>query len=625
MTSHRDDADAERVNLDPAAPDEPGIAAPDQPGAAPGDGATAAASEPGAPRRSTRRKVVLTVAIVLVVLVVAAGWLAFRVAQAGRALTAAQDELEAIAQQAHDGDLSAVQSSLPQAAEHLHVARQAVDDPVYRAATVVPWAGHQLGAVRTVTVALDDVVTAAGPLLDAVDGLLGSADGGDGLDLAPLVAAAPDIRSAAERAAAGADAVAAIDTDGLLPRLVGPVQRVQDEFAGLGPAAGTVAHLAAALPGMLGSDEPRSYLLASLNSAELRAQGGIVGAFAVLRVDGSTVSLVDQRSTGAFAGLDQPVLPLTAEEDQVFSDRLGRYVQDALLTPDFPRAAQLLAARWAQETGQQLDGVIATDVVAVSDVMRATGPVTTPSGVSLDADSVVDVLLNEAYLELDRDQADAFFGEVAATLFQAVNSGAADPRTLVSEAAGAAGQGRVRVWSAHEDEEADLAASSVGGAFLTGPYPDAVGVFFDDGTGGKLDYYLSTSVTVEDLQCTGDSPTATVRIDLDYEPPDDVASMPWWVVGIDAAGLDPGDLSTNVSVFAPVGARLDALGLGDGQFVSGASGTLDGRAVQTVTSRLSPGDSVTYRAQVPLRDGQLQVWSTPTLTSSGLQTAYCSG
>lgn len=617
MTSHPDADDRQPGAADAPPGERADAAEPDEPGSPAGPA--------GTPRRGrTRRRVLLTVAGVVVVLVLAAAWLAFRVAQAGRALMAAQDDLETISQQAHDGDLSALQAALPQAHEHLHTARQAVDDPVWRAATVLPWAGHQLGAVRTVTVALDDVVTAADPVLDAVDGMLGSGDGG--LDLAPLAAAAPDVQAAAERVAAGARAVAAIDTDGLVSRLVGPVERVQDDFAGLGPAADTVAHLAAVLPGMLGSDEPRTYLLASLNSAELRAQGGIVGAFAVLQVDGSSVRLVDQRSTGDFQGLEQPVLPLTAEEDQVFTDRLGRYVQDALLTPDFPRAAQLLAARWTQDTGQQLDGVIATDVVAAADVMRATGAVTTPSGVTLDADSAASVLLHDAYLELDRDQADAFFGEVAATLFQAVTSGDADPRTLVREAAGAAGEGRVRVWSAHDDEETQLRAASVGGAFLSGPYPDAVGVFLDDGTGGKLDYYLSTTVTVEDLQCTGDSPTATVRIDLDYEPPDDVATLPWWVVGIDAAGLPAGDLATNVSVFAPQGARLDALGLGDaGQFVSGTTGTLDGRAVQTVTARLAPGESVTYRAQVPVRDGQLQVWSTPTLTSAGLQTARCSG
>ncbi|HEY0118830.1 MAG TPA: DUF4012 domain-containing protein [Cellulomonas sp.] len=586
--------------------------------------ATDGPAEP--PRRRARRRVLLVVAGVLVVLVLATGWLAFRVYQAGRALTAAQDDLGTISQEAHDGDLSALEAALPGAQHHLRTARQAVDDPVWKAATVLPWAGRQLTAVRTVTVALDDVVTAAGPVLHAVDGMLGTGDGGgSGLDIAPLVTAAPDIQAAATKAAAGARAVAGIDTTGLTPRLVAPVRRVQDEFAGLGPTADTVSHLAAVLPGMLGGDGPRTYLLASLNSAELRAQGGIAGAFAVLRVDGSSVRLVEQRSTGAFQGLDQPVLPLTAAEDQVFTDRLGRYVQDALLTPDFPRAAQLLAARWTRDTGEQVDGVIATDVVAVADVMRATGPVTTPSGVTLDADSVIPQLLQQAYLRLDRDQADAFFGEVAASVFGAVTGGHADPRSLVRDAADAAGQGRVRLWSAHDDEQAQLLATTIGGAFLTGPYPDAAGVFLDDGTGGKLDYYLTTAVTVEDLQCTGPDPTATVRIDLSYKPPDGVAALPWWVVGIDASGLPPGDLATNVSVYAPVGAPLTALGIGDGQFVSGATGSIAGRAVQTVASQLAPGESVTYRAQVPIRGGSLPVWSTPTLTSGGLQTAVCTG
>ena len=56
-------------------------------------------------------------------------------------------------------------------------------------------------------------------------------------------------------------------------------------------------------------------------------------------------------------------------------------------------------------------------------------------------------------------------------------------------------------------------------------------MFLNDGTGGKLDYYLTTKVTVEDLRCTGPDPTATVRLDLDYEPPADVAALPAYVTG----------------------------------------------------------------------------------------------
>jgi len=42
-----------------------------------------------------------------------------------------------------------------------------------------------------------------------------------------------------------------------------------------------------------------------------------------------------------------------------------------------------------------------------------------------------------------------------------------------------------------------------------------------------------------------------------------------------------------------------------------------------VTSVLQPGDAASYTATVPLHDGQISVWSTPTLTSDGLTTASC--
>ena len=49
------------------------------------------------------------------------------------------------------------------------------------------------------------------------------------------------------------------------------------------------AQVATLLPPMLGADGPRTYLLVSLNSAELRSAGGIVGAFAVLHAEDGAV------------------------------------------------------------------------------------------------------------------------------------------------------------------------------------------------------------------------------------------------------------------------------------------------------------------------------------------------
>ena len=589
---------------------------------APPDGAES--DGPGtrpAPRRA-RRTVLVVVLGVLVVVLAAAAWLGVRVYQAGRALLAAQDGATTMVQDVRTGDLTALKGVLPTVRDDLHTARRAVDDPVWRAATVLPWAGKQLGAVRTVTVALDDVMTTSGPALDALDGALAAQDAPrtDGrLALRPLVDALPPVLAAADQFDTSSREIAAIDTTALTPRLAAPVTSLQHQLAAVSDTVRSGAQLARLLPGMLGVGGPRSYLLVSLNSAELRAQGGIVGALALLTADDGAVNLVAQHTTSDFPSLAAPILALTPAEEQFQTDRLGRWIQNATLTPDFPRAAQLIAARWEAATGQHVDGVIATDPVAAGELLKATGPVTVTPGTTVDAASLVPALLHDAYVRFPytdgrNEQADAFYVQVAAAIFRAVGNGQGDRLGVVSALVQAAQEGRVRVWSAHDDEEGRLLASSVGAAFLTGAYPDDAGVFLDDATAGKLDYYLRTTVTVEQMRCSGPDPTATVRLDLSYAPPADVATLPAYVLGVTPQWGHPGRLQTNISVYAPAGAQLDALGL---------TGTQGGRQVQVVTSRLDPGGQASYRFQVPVRDGQLRVWTTPTLTGSGLVTASC--
>jgi len=355
------------------------------------------------PRSPRRRRLVRVLLVLLGVLLLAAAWLAVRGYQAVTALRDAQHTLTALADEAGSGQVAQLASGLPGVQADLHRARSAVQDPVWRAAVVLPWLGDQLSAVRTVTVALADMVDAAGPALTALDSALAAQDapGTNGrLVLSPLVDAAPTIIAAKDVVDRAASQIAAVDTTKLLPQLAAGIEKVQVELPRVTSAVDVGARAAALLPGMLGADGPRTYLLVSLNSAELRAAGGIVGAFAVLRADGGALDLIAQRTTASFPGLAEPVLPLTPTEELLQTDRLGRWVQNAVQTPDFPRAAQLLVARWEQDTGQQVDGVIATDPVAVAALLRATGPVTEPSGITLTADNLVSILLHETYLRL---------------------------------------------------------------------------------------------------------------------------------------------------------------------------------------------------------------------------------
>ena len=579
------------------------------------------------PPRRIGRRIAFGVLAVLVLLFVAAGWLAFRAYQAGTALLSAKDVVLELRGDLDGGYTEQIEARLPEVQADLAAARAATGDPVWRAAEALPGVGANLEAVRVVSWSLDDVVRDALPAIGRIDAVLHAQEavGTDGrIDLAPLVDAAPDIVAAAASAHTAQAAVAAIDTDALVARLAGPVVQLQDGLDQVTGALDAGAQVASLLPPMLGADGPRTYLLVSLNSAELRSAGGIVGAFAVLHADDGNVDLTEQRTTLDLPGIESSILPLTDEELRIDTDRLGRWVQNAVMTPDFPRTAELLTARWERDIGTHVDGIIATDPVAVSYLLGATGPVTEPGGVQIDAANVLQVLLRDAYLTYgdDADSGDRFYTGVAATIFQAVGAGQGDSRAVVDALARAGAEGRLRMYSAHPEEQERLAATSVGAAFLSGPFPDATGVFLNDGTAGKLGYFLSTAVTVEDLRCAGPEPTATVRLDLSYAPPADVASYPRYVTGWSGTDLPVGWLATNVTVYSPVGAQLDAIGRDDG-FVIGRSGAAVGRDVKVVTSWLAPGAHETYRVDVPVRDGRVTVWTTPTLTSPGLVTATC--
>ncbi len=90
-------------------------------------------------------------------------------------------------------------------------------------------------------------------------------------------------------------------------------------------------------------------------------------------------------------------------------------------------------------------------------------------------------------------------------MFEALAAGAARPAPLLDALARAAGERRLLAWSAHPAEQALLAPTVLGGVL---PENDAarpvLGVFLNDGTGAKLDYYLRGAVAVTPAGCRPD-------------------------------------------------------------------------------------------------------------------------
>jgi hypothetical protein len=298
----------------------------------------------------------------------------------------------------------------------------------------------------------------------------------------------------------------------------------------------------------------------------------------------------------------------------LYTDRLATFPADVNFTPHFPTAAALIREMYRRRSGRQVDGVLATDPVALAHLLRVTGPIPDSRGQKLTAANAVRTLLSEAYVRLPDDAAqDRYFGRTARAVFDRLTRAPGDPRALLAALARAAGERRLLVWSAHPTEQGLIAGTVLEGALPTedGAAP-RIGVFLNDGTGAKLGYYLDRAVELTAGACLPDGRRAyQVRVTLRSTAPR--RGLPRSVLGLSLAG--PYTIRTNVLVFSPAGGAVGHASL-DGQPTDLATGAERGRAVAVVTVEVAPGASRTLEVVVltaarAAATGAPEVWLTP--------------
>ena len=106
------------------------------------------------------------------------------------------------------------------------------------------------------------------------------------------------------------------------------------------------------LPTMLGKDGPKKYLLMFENNAEIRATGGLPGAYALVTTDKGKISLTRQGAPKDIGRFDKPVLPQSEAEKQIYFDQIATFFQDTNFTPEFPRTAELVREMWKRSQGR---------------------------------------------------------------------------------------------------------------------------------------------------------------------------------------------------------------------------------------------------------------------------------
>ncbi|MHA7303408.1 DUF4012 domain-containing protein [Pseudarthrobacter sp. MDT1-22] len=491
---------------------------------------------------------------------------------------------------------------------HTAAAEEAANAPLWKLASSLPGVGANFIAVAEVARSADDVASLGlEPLVSVYSSLDWEAllPSSSGTDLAPLEEASPSISAAAHAVRLSADRLNQIDASNLYPQVADPLTRARDQLNEVTGALDAAANASNIAPGMLGAVGPRNYLLIIQNNAESRASGGIPGALAVLSLDKGKLTLGAQSSAGA-VGVMSPIVPIDLEQQHIYSTRVGKFMQDVNLTPDFPTAASTAQTMWERKTGQRVDGVISIDPVALSYILDATGPVNVrqPELVALAAvglpteltgKNVVQTLLSDVYAKIEQPSLqDAYFAGVAQEIFTALADGKGNSRGLIDGLTRGTAEGRVLVWSGSSAEQSVIAKYALSGS-ISGPSvsPAQFGVYFNDGTGAKMDYYVKRTVQLI-KECSKDGyEQTTVRItSTNSVPAISVTSLPRYVTGDGIFGVPPGSVQTNIAAYGPVQANAETAKL-DGERTDFAPFVHSGRPVGLMAIRLAPGESKT--------------------------------
>jgi hypothetical protein len=262
---------------------------------------------------------------------------------------------------------------------------------------------------------------------------------------------------------------------------------------------------------LAGADEPKTYLIAFQNSAEARGTGGILGAYAVVELNQGKITVIKTGSNEALKWIDEIPIKMPNEFTSLYRSDPAIW-QNSNLSPHFPYGAQIWLALWKRQFGQSLDGVIAVDPSALSYILKATGPITLPSGKILTSENLVAQTLSTAYKEYEKDNAarkqylvsiiNATFKQLLEGNFSKLQMARALQRGII--------ENRILVYSTESGVEAELAKTRLSGFMHITP-SNQYRVVVQNIDASKLDYYLDRDISIKSLSC-GDSAEVEVLV-----------------------------------------------------------------------------------------------------------------
>lgn len=263
------------------------------------------------------------------------------------------------------------------------------------------------------------------------------------------------------------------------------------------------------LPGVLGADGERKYLVGFQNSAEQRGTGGAMLQFQEITMEGGRLQLSEASSV--YKDVDRnrtPIdIPLPDDAWHVAGIEDAQRFGNANWSPDWPSSAQLTLsygkATPADRPFPDFDGVILVDPVAVQKLIPGTGPFTTQSNNRISSGRVVHFLLYKGYASYPiaarrRVVLNQVVDEFVERLLDPSR-----PTELVSGMGTALAQKHMQIWMRAPEEQKFVKRMDWDGAIERARGDDYLFVVEQNVGGNKLDYF-DQNTTVADIELSGD-------------------------------------------------------------------------------------------------------------------------
>ncbi|WP_417554575.1 DUF4012 domain-containing protein [Microbacterium sp.] len=592
-----------------------------------------------APKKKRRRWpwIVFSILVVLLILAGIGGVFLLQAMQVRDDLTQAKGKISQVVPLVKAGDTAGVKQTASDVLKLTSQADDIVSNPLWQFAAGVPFVGQNVAAVSETTKATHVLVRDAMPvaldLLATIDVKNLKVEGG-GINLQPfrdIQPKLPQIKAAFDEAKTHVDK---IDRKAILPFVDQNIGQLVDIVDKATPAIETVEKYLPDILAVMGDGGERTYALLFQNNAESRATGGNPGAGAILTVKDGHIAMREDRDVlryylaGRITGA-KAIEP--AETRGLFESDTAKHSQNFTRMPNFPDTARMFDDVWTDVSGNRLDGVISLDPVVLSHMLKVAGPMQIPGEKQqITADNAVQLLLFDTYQRFGADGAasDAYFAKVSAAVFKHIMGGNWDPMNMFEQLQLSAKEQRINLWFAKDSEQAMASDLGLDGTVAaTNEKTTQLGIYINDASYSKLEYFLSTSMAVT---CSAEKRTVTTSITLKSSVPS--TQLNGWTLNWRHAklGIDRRTMAFDVISMALPGGQLVATDPGNGDKKGwDRDGAINGRQAKSLFIEVKKGETrtVSFTSTVPDDAKQpLSVRYSPTVTDTPVTIdASCTG